>query len=527
MKKLIRIVATISALVLIPVVPAWGYDFVPTGSNLEKSGKFAFTVEDQPDGPVWISLALAFNVPETSTANGQMMCHSFSEDDCATAPTESLGGTSILPICGEVLENCLAGVKIYKAGEAAESAKFLRVVPGLTFPSDPKLGNPRGATPSIWESNVVNAGGSNKYVVIPRINYHFRGSQMEIQNFSTSVYPVTDKSDSSYKPAEIQIRTENGLKTSNTDNGEHTGNDQCVATDKGWCAYRSDFTKGTRVELELKLSNSVTGWLHGRLKNPEIKISKVDASYNSVNIAGDPVEIPMMYATVDAKSMDAATLMRVTSPPFSLGGLHQTGELWYKMRGDDERAQTLIKKFASAVSDTAAETYTSWQVKSIATYTNPSPCIQDTSRLVGLVTTNAMAYSPGTPSWDGKSLNYQVAGLHYMPDGKTAVEGTYELAIRSDAARCLYGFSKAPISATINVTGANGETKTATTVVSERDGWLKLAAYGFTFSSPTISVKLSQAAAPAKKTTITCVKGRLTKKVTAVGPKCPAGYKKK
>jgi hypothetical protein len=31
----------------------------------------------------------------------------------------------------------------------------------------------------------------------------------------------------------------------------------------------------------------------------------------------------------------------------------------------------------------------------------------------------------------------------------------------------------------------------------------------------------------AKKTTITCVKGKLTKKVTAVNPKCPTGYKKK
>jgi hypothetical protein len=59
-----------------------------------------------------------------------------------------------------------------------------------------------------------------------------------------------------------------------------------------------------------------------------------------------------------------------------------------------------------------------------------------------------------------------------------------------------------------------------------------MAAYGFTFSSPTISVKLSQTAAPvaAKKITITCVSTKnkkLTKKVTAVGPKCPAGYKKK
>jgi cell division septum initiation protein DivIVA len=35
------------------------------------------------------------------------------------------------------------------------------------------------------------------------------------------------------------------------------------------------------------------------------------------------------------------------------------------------------------------------------------------------------------------------------------------------------------------------------------------------------------ATAKAKTTTITCVKGKLIKKVTAVNPTCPAGYKKK
>jgi multidrug efflux pump subunit AcrA (membrane-fusion protein) len=35
------------------------------------------------------------------------------------------------------------------------------------------------------------------------------------------------------------------------------------------------------------------------------------------------------------------------------------------------------------------------------------------------------------------------------------------------------------------------------------------------------------AAAASKKTTITCVKGKLAKKVTAVKPVCPKGYKKK
>lgn len=37
----------------------------------------------------------------------------------------------------------------------------------------------------------------------------------------------------------------------------------------------------------------------------------------------------------------------------------------------------------------------------------------------------------------------------------------------------------------------------------------------------------TNAKTPAKKTTITCVKGKLTKKITQLKPKCPAGYKRK
>jgi hypothetical protein len=112
-----------------------------------------------------------------------------------------------------------------------------------------------------------------------------------------------------------------------------------------------------------------------------------------------------------------------------------------------------------------------------------------------------------------------------MPDGKTEVQGTYDLVMRSETARCLYGFSKAPISATVSVVGGNSNS-VATTVVSEKDGWLKMAAYGFTFSQKTIRVKMTQKAT-ASKTTITCVKGKLTKKVTSSAPKCPVGYKQK
>jgi membrane protein involved in colicin uptake len=37
----------------------------------------------------------------------------------------------------------------------------------------------------------------------------------------------------------------------------------------------------------------------------------------------------------------------------------------------------------------------------------------------------------------------------------------------------------------------------------------------------------AKAAARIKKSTITCIKGKTIKKVTAVNPKCPKGYKKK
>jgi hypothetical protein len=67
-------------------------------------------------------------------------------------------------------------------------------------------------------------------------------------------------------------------------------------------------------------------------------------------------------------------------------------------------------------------------------------------------------------------------------------------------------------------------------------GWKKEEAKAAASSSPTPSPIASASADPvvvatpmpaAKKVSITCVKGKTTKKVTGTAPKCPAGYKKK
>jgi len=164
--------------------------------------------------------------------------------------------------------------------------------------------------------------------------------------------------------------------------------------------------------------------------------------------------------------------------------------------------------------------------------------------VTGIVTTNATQYSAGPPKLNESegTLEYSVAAPHFTTQG-TEFLGTYDLIMRSDVARCVYGFTAAPIRATLSIVNDEGNQKVATEILGEKNGWLYLSAGGFTYSSPTIKVKLEQdAPAPTatptptataevkvatKKITITCIKGKTTKKFTAVKPKCPTGYKKK
>ncbi|CAB4906962.1 unannotated protein [freshwater metagenome] len=169
----------------------------------------------------------------------------------------------------------------------------------------------------------------------------------------------------------------------------------------------------------------------------------------------------------------------------------------------------------------------------------------------GVVSTNATQYISGPPTFDvtNQSLDYKVAAPHYLANGKE-FQGSYNLEISDTLARCLYGFTDAPVAATVSVVGVNGESKVSTTTMRAAGGFLRLSATGFTFSSPTIRVKLSQptttstsataatttstktttaATAPTKvaSKTISCVKGKTVKKVSGVSPKCPTGYKLK
>jgi hypothetical protein len=102
-----------------------------------------------------------------------------------------------------------------------------------------------------------------------------------------------------------------------------------------------------------------------------------------------------------------------------------------------------------------------------------------------------MAYRADPPEFKDNYLQYQVAGLHLNPD-ESIFRGYYDLLIDSSAARCLYRFKNTPINASISVTSQDGTKQTAITTLSERNNWIHLSASNFTFSNPTIKIKLSQ-----------------------------------
>jgi hypothetical protein len=163
-------------------------------------------------------------------------------------------------------------------------------------------------------------------------------------------------------------------------------------------------------------------------------------------------------------------------------------------------------------------------------------CLREADSLNGLVATNSTLYIDGPPILNSSTntLDYKVASPHLTPTGEV-FKGSYNLVLKSSVARCLYNFTNAPISASVSIQNESGVSSVATTVVNEKDGWLRLSASGFTFSSPTIQVKLTQApavAAPQAKVTtpkvvkkIVCVKGKTTKSFSSKA--CPSGWKKK
>ncbi len=513
-----------------------------TGNSL-----LGLSIQDNTDLSERVSNMIG-RVSGTTDETGFRLCKSTSDKFCAAGEAQYL--QAFLPPCKTNSEtNCIAGVVAIKGGVEIKGV-YSRNFPdkGYTdFPADASRNVPEGSTPSIWTFDGLNhGGGTNQYLASFVINGGFESSgKLNFGSYYATLNAITIEAGAWGRNEAVD-----GAQT-NTPRCEvkcgigmdgHSNNDKfiCASLDDGFCALRQAFPEGVRFRIEARLSQSPTGWLHGRMKSPIININPL-ASGVSISIEAEPVTVPVVGVLQKYAELPSSMKTASANHGFTWGNPGPDGRrnVLLMPSPDSQDAFDALQTWKDFIKDKANASPSEWAVRSLADNGDVARCFQSSTELVGIVTTNSMVYLGKPPVFDkaSQSLDYKVASPHFTSNGEV-FKGTYDLQIKSDVARCLYGFSNAPISAKISIISESGEANVATTVVNEKDGWLRMAAYGFTFSAPTVKVKLTQessnqntsgaasAAAPVKKSII-CIKGKTSKKVTAVNPKCPTGYKKK
>lgn len=157
----------------------------------------------------------------------------------------------------------------------------------------------------------------------------------------------------------------------------------------------------------------------------------------------------------------------------------------------------------------------------------------------GYTVTSSNASSAGTPSMkDAETLSYNIAAPHFKSDGSEN-KGYFLADLPLAWIDCQWPgntLTKSP-KIEVSVIDQNGIPQVSTSSVEIKNKVLKVRAYGFHYSAPTIVIKPAQNSSgvtptvtpsPAKKLlTISCAKGKSVKKVTAISPKCPSGWTKK
>jgi len=525
------------------------------------AGKIGVFFEENVDTLRMPSLLYSYQLNTGAPPSVISYCAGLKDPNCSTA--EFLKYYALMPPCKSASEvDCIESLYAVAPGSPARiKGIYQESIPEKVdhpFQADPENGLPQGSVSGVWEiPNVKHGGSSTNYVaIVSRVGSLKRtGTSWSSQppgtdpwgsaDFRAAIYPIKIVRDARYK-ANVSAISPNGMGINHP---SQLPFDVCAIVGDGVCAMRETFPEDVKFGIVIRFSKVINGWMHGRIDSPEIDYELT--SYGTrVDMKGLSTRVPILAGWASPEDFSASDRQRNPQLNNANGGTTYPGS-------SGNYSMEMLGIWSKILKDTAAANPTQWIFYNLPErdIESASSCIKSSKTLAGFVTTNSTTYTATPPIYNEQTgtLDYKVASPHYLVDGKV-FQGKYNLYIDSKVARCIYKFSNAPISASVSITSSDGgQQSVATTVVNEKNGWLHLSAAGFTFSSPTLKVKLTQdanavAAVPSpsakpsasaepapqasvtpmiKRSTITCAKGKVTKKVTAISPKCPAGYKKK
>jgi hypothetical protein len=509
-------------------------------------------------------------------------CLSVSDPKCAEA--DNLRVSIIVPPCSpnyDATDVCIKSLRTADSTGLMQNATLQYEAETNKFPKDLANQLPAGGGGSVWRG-ASSKGGTLDYAVVVdlQINWYraaqsgVASSQKSVVGYSAQVIPVKIQS-GNYYPVYWKYNQPSGNISSEPQiPAGITSYDNwfnCVIVDKGRCALVDTFHADQKIELTLQMDNTVAGWMFGRMKDTKVSSVPISKDSTLLTVEGASINVPFGHAWVPIKAIPTGTpslqefarLQKVigndiTSESFIWGrpsnhaDLFQFGETGLMGGERFIPSPTVagvgmfvgIEPWLKTISTTPTWRFqgmspsTFWGMDQTSANKVWSCTVNDKTKLHGLMTTNAMAYSWSPPALKDGFLSYKVAGAHLDSDG-SVYKGTYNLSMNADSAKCIYGFTDAPIQATVSITKSDGETTNiATELLSIQNGWMNLSANNFTFSDPTIRIKLTQetptkasANSPVKvspvKKTITCIKGKTKKFITGIKPTCPSGFKKK
>lgn len=315
-----------------------------------------------------------------------------------------------------------------------------------------------------------------------------------------------------------------------------------------------EFPKNLEFRIVLRLEGAELlqpdGFFFGRVENLDITSSPDDMK--RLTISGTPMRVPFAQISGVPLANLPDHLLKDLDPNLR--------NIWSCKVVDVE---SCIMQFSSSSNNPLLYDFSSWEnfgLKTIASgtmwevrATNPPSTgncanLWVSHGLTGTLSTNSTVYSADVPQWDpvSQSFTYTVASTHLDESGAKN-RGFYELALKSDLVSCLWGKTASAANAVVQIVSEDGTTQVATTDVHEQGGIFYFTAANFEYSKPRLKVTfvkpikptatpipsatplpiLTPTPKPKSKIVITCMKGKVVKKVTSVKPVCPNGYKKK
>jgi len=529
---------------------------------------------------------LSYITTGISNNGSEALCTGWDDPKCSNTLTAYV----ILPVCKSLTEaNCIEALSITSAKVPQSNAAFVKTIGTQSFAASSSQELPAGSNWSLFEVPALAAAGEvSKYSVKVKVDFQkIPIIGLKPIAFSATVVPYVSGTSSRRDIQMYEWVNPLGVATVSG----YTGDPKCIWTENGTCGVETAFPKESKVKLTIHLGNYLTSWLHGRLTEPTVDISAITQTQNRLTVEAAPVLTPDAKALISSSDTSPEITNRFKDP----SGYLPPGEISMMTTASSSGALKNFLDFEKFFSNKATSISDTWSFRSINAAdiaraglsssdstglgSSAAKCLPQTSSilgaiagansstaLIGMVTTNALTYESGPPKFEDGFLNYKVAGVHSNPDGSDFI-GKYDLVMDGAIARCLYGFgAKATISASVSIVSSDSGSRVQSTFFKDDGKWIRLGAYGFTFSSPTLKIKLAQggAADPAKvaakeespavpekaepkqevaatatnttstagvkKTvikSISCVKGKIVRKISGTNPKCPTGFKKK